>query len=82
MNRRGFLRGIVATVALTTGLARTRLELIDDPQAARARLDAYLRHVEAVMRRELTDTLYADDSFGMLLALTPPDRKWFTLELE
>lgn len=32
MNRRGFLSGLLATVALTTGLARARLDLIDDDQ--------------------------------------------------
>ena len=31
MNRRGFLQSLVATVALTTGLARARLELIEPP---------------------------------------------------
>ena len=31
MNRRGFLRGVLATVALTTGLARARLDLRDGP---------------------------------------------------
>lgn len=30
MNRRGFIRSIVATAAIATGLARTKLELVDD----------------------------------------------------
>lgn len=30
MNRRGFLHSVLATVALTTGLARTRVDLVDD----------------------------------------------------
>lgn len=30
MNRRNFLSGIAATFALTTGLARAKLELVDD----------------------------------------------------
>jgi hypothetical protein len=31
MNRRGFLRSAVAALAFTTGLARARLDIIDDP---------------------------------------------------
>lgn len=31
MNRRSFLRSAIAAVALATGLARTRLDLVDDP---------------------------------------------------
>lgn len=32
MNRRSFLRSFFATAAIATGLARTRLELVDDPE--------------------------------------------------
>jgi len=34
VNRRNFIGGIMAAVALATGLARTRLDLVDDERRA------------------------------------------------
>ena len=64
MNRRGFLQGLLATVALTTGLARARLDLRDGPgfeheEDLIALLERKIRAAEADMVRQLTECIYS-----------------------
>jgi len=60
MNRRGFLRGFLATVALTTGLARTRLDVVEPDRESDliALLERKIRATEDAMRAQIAGGLY------------------------
>lgn len=62
MNRRGFLQGLFAAAALTTGLARTRLDLVLDPLRNQedliALMERKIRAAEKAMCEQMTEGLY------------------------